>query len=183
MLLRLMYGVRTAEAMLATTMINQIRMAEMFAKIISEHSGILCAAAILSCGRITGVHISSANGEVKPGYILQCCSRHLQMLGIATLHIPAHCSRQVQIHETWHGNTDLREDLCACIAGEPGIPPDHRAIWLQALVQILTSLGTDFVCMAAEWKYHRIDNFSCWVKDMRRFIWYLLVIVTIGGSR
>lgn len=49
-----MYGVRTAEAMLATTLLNQIRMAEMFAKIISEHAGILCAAAVFSFGRITG---------------------------------------------------------------------------------------------------------------------------------
>ena len=54
LLLRIMYGVRTAEAMMATPHINQIRMAEFFANIISEHAGILCASAILSFGRVSG---------------------------------------------------------------------------------------------------------------------------------
>ena len=45
---------RTAEAILATPHINQIRMAEFFAAIISEHAGILCASAILSFGRVSG---------------------------------------------------------------------------------------------------------------------------------
>lgn len=55
LLMRLMYGVRTAEAMLATKLLDQIRMAELFARILSEHAGILCAAAIFSLGRVTGV--------------------------------------------------------------------------------------------------------------------------------
>lgn len=54
LVLRVMYGVRTAEAMMATPHINQIRMAEFFAEIISEHAGILCASAILSFGRVSG---------------------------------------------------------------------------------------------------------------------------------
>ena len=74
-------------------------------------------------------------------------------------------------------------DLDLVSAGEPGVPPNYKQIWLQALVQVLTSLVAEFLCMAAEWKYQRIDHFSCWVKDLRRFIWYLLIIVTIGGSR
>ena len=63
--MRLMYGVRTAEAMLATTLLNQIRMAEMFAKIISEHAGILCAAAIFSFGRITGLPVANCELHLK----------------------------------------------------------------------------------------------------------------------
>ena len=55
-----MYGVRTAEAMMATPHINQIRMAEFFAEIISEHAGILCASAILSFGRVSGASLALA---------------------------------------------------------------------------------------------------------------------------
>ena len=90
LLMRLMYGVRTAEAMLASQLITQIRMAEMFAKIISEHSGIVCAAAIFSFGRITGTdahvlkHASTAmklpsadagGFFVKSGYRARAASR------------------------------------------------------------------------------------------------------------
>lgn len=65
-----MYGVRTAEAMMATRLIKQIRMAEMFAKIISEHAGILCAAAILSCGRVTG-EMSASEASAQHLWLLQ----------------------------------------------------------------------------------------------------------------
>lgn len=74
--------------------------------------------------------------------------------------------------------------MCACgLPGEPGVPPDHRQIWLQALAQVLTAMVTDFAGMACDRKFHQIDLFSPWVQNMRRFLWYIAVIATITGSR
>lgn len=47
----------------------------------------------------------------------------------------------------------------------------------------MTALVVTYIAMAAEWKYQAIDHFSFWVRDMKTFVWYLLFIVTIGGSR
>ena len=47
------YGARTAEALHTASAMTQIRMAETFAHIISEHAGIICAAAIFSFGSVT----------------------------------------------------------------------------------------------------------------------------------
>ena len=54
MLLQLMYGSRTAEAISATNTMNQIRLAELFASTIAEHAGIVAASAIYSFGRVSG---------------------------------------------------------------------------------------------------------------------------------
>ena len=51
------------------------------------------------------------------------------------------------------------------------------------MVQIVTALAVTFINMATQWKFQAIDHFSHWVKDMKLFLFYLLVIVTIGGSR
>lgn len=50
-------------------------------------------------------------------------------------------------------------------------------------MQLLTALVANFIGLACDWRFLGIDFFSCWVKDMRRFVWYLLLIATIGGSR
>ena len=55
MLLQLMYGSRTAEAISATNTMNQIRLAELFASTIAEHAGIVAASAIYSFGRVSGL--------------------------------------------------------------------------------------------------------------------------------
>ena len=54
LLLQLMYGSRTAEALAATDAMNQIRLAEIFASTIAEHAGIVAASAIYSFGRGSG---------------------------------------------------------------------------------------------------------------------------------
>ena len=68
-------------------------------------------------------------------------------------------------------------------AGGEGKPPDNAAIWIKAVVQIATALAVTFINMATQWKFQAIDHFSHWVKDMKVFLFYLLIIVTIGGSR
>lgn len=57
-LLQLMYGSRTAEAISATDTMNQIRLAELFASTIAEHAGIVAASAVYSFGRVSGAIIS-----------------------------------------------------------------------------------------------------------------------------
>ncbi len=73
--------------------------------------------------------------------------------------------------------------LRAFDAAERGVKPDNYTIWKNAGVQIGTALITDFVGMSIDWKFHSIDYFAHWVKDMKRFIFFLLVIVTFGGIR
>ena len=54
---------------------------------------------------------------------------------------------------------------------------------MSALCQSLTTLVADFVSLATDWKYHSLDYFSHWVTDMRKFLIYILIIVTLGASR
>lgn len=64
-----------------------------------------------------------------------------------------------------------------------GAPPNHHYIWMSALCQSLTTLVADFVSLACDWKFHSIDYFTHWVTDMRTFLVYILIIVTLGASR
>ena len=64
-----------------------------------------------------------------------------------------------------------------------GKPPNHYNIWMSALCQSLTTLLADFVSLACDWKYHSIDYFTHWVTDMRIFLMYILIIITLGSSR
>ncbi len=37
--------------------------------------------------------------------------------------------------------------------------------------------------MAFDWKFHSVNYFAHWVKDMRMFCYYIAIVVTIGGAR
>ena len=149
-----MYGSRTAEAISATDIMNQIRLAELFATIIAEHAGIVAASAIYSFGRVSGEGPSS------------WCSWHSWLCEHSS---PSKRGR-------WHS------PMTGIPAGD-GLPPSHYNIWMSALCQSLTTLVADFVSMATDWKYHSLDYFTDWVTDMRKFIIYILIIVTLGASR
>ena len=71
--------------------------------------------------------------------------------------------------------------LCPCIA--LGKPPNYYNIWMSALCQSLTTLLADFVSLACDWKYHAIDYFTHWVSNMRIFLTYIVIIITLGSSR
>ena len=64
-----------------------------------------------------------------------------------------------------------------------GVKPDIFDIWTKAAVQSATALAVDYVAMAIDWKFQSIDYFSHWVKDMHKFIFFLLIVVTFGGIR
>ena len=64
-----------------------------------------------------------------------------------------------------------------------GDPPNHYNIWMSALCQLLTTVVADFVSLACDWKYHSIDYFTHWVSNMRKFLTYILIVITLGSSR
>lgn len=87
MLLQLMYGARTAEALAATNAMNQIRLAELFASTIAEHAGIVAASAIYSFGRVSGVEIASSPASAVPSALSSfSCSSARLLLSFAPLH-------------------------------------------------------------------------------------------------
>ena len=155
LLLQLMYGSRTAEALSATDAMNQIRLAEIFASTIAEHAGIVAASAIYSFGRVSGV---SAGMQAPRLVHMNFCQ------GVLT-----------------SGDSHSRRVVPVCAA--LGKPPDHYTIWMSALCQSLTTLLADFVALACDWKYHSIDYFTNWVSNMRVFLTYILIIITLGSSR
>jgi hypothetical protein len=73
------------------------------------------------------------------------------------------------------------DNWCPCTA--LGKPPNHYNIWMSALCQSLTTLLADFVSLACDWKYHAIDYSTHWVTNMRIFLMYILIIITVGSSR
>ena len=155
LLLQLMYGSRTAEALSATDAMNQIRLAEIFASTIAEHAGIVAASAIYSFGRVSGVSAS------------------MQAYGLVHMEF---CQSELTSEEL-HSRRVV--PVCAAL----GKPPDHYTIWMSALCQSLTTLLADFVALACDWKYHSIDYFTNWVSNMRVFLIYILIIITLGSSR
>ncbi|KAK9816972.1 hypothetical protein WJX72_007636 [[Myrmecia] bisecta] len=64
-----------------------------------------------------------------------------------------------------------------------GVSPNQRAIWVGAFTQIVTTLFTDFVGLAIDWKFHQLDYFSHLVKNMKRFLFFILFVTTLGGLR
>jgi hypothetical protein len=77
------YGQRTAEAMQTAKAMSQIRIAETFAHIISEHAGIVCASAIFSFGSVTGesvvhrpLHRPSATSRIVFAHPFKRCWEH-----------------------------------------------------------------------------------------------------------
>lgn len=54
---------------------------------------------------------------------------------------------------------------------------------MSALCQLLTTVVADFVSLACDWKYHSIDYFTHWVSNMRLFLTYILIVITLGSSR
>ncbi len=71
----------------------------------------------------------------------------------------------------------------SCLSAGNGSPPNHYNIWMSALCQLLTTIVADFVSLACDWKYHSIDYFTHWVSNMRTFLTYILIVITLGSSR
>ena len=162
LLLQLMYGARTAEALSATDAMNQIRLAELFASTIAEHAGIVAASAIYSFGRVSGDSVHS---------ILN--AHQCWLIGLYN-DVPSRCSEC-----RCEGTQPNRAVACIAL----GKPPNHYNIWMSALCQSLTTLLADFLSLACDWKYHSMHYFTHWVTNMRIFLMYILIIITLGSSR
>ena len=151
-----MYGARTAEALSATDAMNHIRLAELFASTIAEHAGIVAASAIYSFGRVSGMNAACV--------------------------LAGHWTR-VLLHTAVSVKAETQSPAMLLLCAAFGKPPNHYNIWMSALCQSLTTLLADFVSLACDWKYHSIDYFTHWVTNMRIFLMYILIIITLGSSR
>lgn len=68
-------------------------------------------------------------------------------------------------------------------ADASGALQSNTGIWVKAAAQIGTTLVTDFVTLAIDWKYHGIEYFPHWIRHMKRFMFWIMITITIGGLR
>ena len=61
--------------------------------------------------------------------------------------------------------------------------PDVKKIWTEAVIQIITVLIVDFLGLAIDWKFHGINYFKHWTSHFRRFMFFIMIVVTVGGIR
>ncbi|KAK9840882.1 hypothetical protein WJX84_012114 [Apatococcus fuscideae] len=120
LMLKSMYGNRTAEAISALPEMDATRLAMRLSHTMTDHAGIVAASAILSFARV-----SDASGALQ----------------------------------------------------------SNTGIWVKAAAQIATTLITDFVTLAIDWKYHGIEYFPHWIRHMKRFMFWIMITITIGGLR
>jgi hypothetical protein len=64
--------------------------------------------------------------------------------------------------------------MTTCFALDP--PPLSPA-------QIATTLVFDFLGLALEGKYHHFEWRKSWAPSIKRFMAYIMLVVTLGGSR
>jgi hypothetical protein len=69
------------------------------------------------------------------------------------------------------------------VATSPGVPPDQSLIWYNAAMQLVTTLVFNFVEIVACGKYNALEWKKVYPKSTVRFLSYVMVVVTIGGSR
>lgn len=69
------------------------------------------------------------------------------------------------------------------IASVPGVPPDHRTIWYQAVVQLATQFFFNFIEIVACGKFHNLEWDKVYPKSIVRFLMYIMIVLTLGGSR
>lgn len=69
------------------------------------------------------------------------------------------------------------------VATSPGVPPNHQQIWINAALQIATTLVFGFLGLALEGKYHHFEWRKSWAPSIKRFMVYIMLVVTLGGSR
>lgn len=69
------------------------------------------------------------------------------------------------------------------VATSPGVPPDQTLIWFNAAIQLLTTLVFNFVEVTACGKFNNLEWGRVYPKSVRRFLSYVMIEVTLGGSR
>ena len=69
------------------------------------------------------------------------------------------------------------------VATSPGVPPNHQLIWFNAFVQLATTLIFQFINIVACGKFHDIEWRKAYPRSTFRFLWYVLVVLTFGGTR
>jgi hypothetical protein len=69
------------------------------------------------------------------------------------------------------------------VAARPGVPPDNALVWYNAFAQLTTTLVFDFVNVVASGKFHNLEWGRVYPRSVRRFLGYVMLVLTIGGGR
>ncbi|PRW32967.1 hypothetical protein C2E21_8152 [Chlorella sorokiniana] len=69
------------------------------------------------------------------------------------------------------------------VATSPGVPPDHKAIWFNALAQLATSLVFNFIGLVIEGKYHFFEWDKSFATSIKKLVLYFIPFFLFGGSR
>lgn len=56
-------------------------------------------------------------------------------------------------------------------------------IWTLAISQLVVLIVQEYICMALDWKYHGVDHFTSWPRDLRRLVAYSFITMTFGGLK
>jgi hypothetical protein len=69
------------------------------------------------------------------------------------------------------------------VSTSPGVPPDNKLIWFNAAIQMVTTIVFNFVEIVVCGKFHNLEWRKVYPKSTMRFLSYVMVVLTIGGSR
>ena len=60
---------------------------------------------------------------------------------------------------------------------------DPKTIWMSALDQALTVMVCHVALTVVDWKFHGVNHFAAWPTSPTRFVSYMLLLMTVGGSK
>lgn len=69
------------------------------------------------------------------------------------------------------------------VATSPGVPPNNVLIWSNAAAQMATTLAFSYVEIVACGKFHNLEWRKVYPRSVVRFLCYVLIVLTVGGSR
>ena len=69
------------------------------------------------------------------------------------------------------------------VATSPGVPPANKLIWFNAIMQLITTLIFNFIEVVVCGKFHNLKWKEAYPRSTIRFLSYVLIVLTIGGSR
>jgi hypothetical protein len=61
--------------------------------------------------------------------------------------------------------------------------PSIKYTWTLAVSQLVVLIFQEYICMALDWKYHGVDHFTYWPRNLRRLVIYSFITMTLGGLK
>ena len=69
------------------------------------------------------------------------------------------------------------------VTATPGVPPNSSLIWSNAALQMVTTVGFNFIQIIACGKYHNLEWRKVYPRRIFRFLGWVMLVLTIGASR